>query len=269
METGEEAGILGEVLERLAGYMEKRSTLKQKIRKALAYPLFIIGITILVLIFLLAVIVPTFAEMYADYDAALPAATTYVIMASTVVTDYFLWLAGFFLLVGFVIHRVMKTPQGAAMKDYTLLYLPLTGSFYRKSLVTRFCQTLGTLLSNGIGLIRALDITSKGTTNIYLKKSIQQMAQSVKRGTSLAKSVAKSGIFPPVIYQMIEVGEETAELSSMLLNIAETNQREMDSDLEILTSLLEPVMIVVIGLIIGVVIVAMYLPIFELMNVIQ
>ncbi|TVR17231.1 MAG: type II secretion system F family protein [Balneolaceae bacterium] len=269
VETGEEAGILGEILGRLAEYMEKRGSLKKKIQKALAYPVFIIGVTILVLVFLLTVIVPTFAEMYADYDAQLPAATSYIIWASNFITGHLIWLIPGFIVSIFICKKLLQRPSIAALKDSFILNIPVMGAFYRKSIITRFCQTLGTLLKNGIGLLHALEISRKSTRNTQVKASIKRMSMAVRQGSSLAKSMIKTGLFPPVIAQMITVGEETAELSSMLLHIAETHQQELDADLDILTSVLEPAMIVVIGLVIGVVIVAMYLPVFEMMNVIQ
>lgn len=269
VKTGETAGILGQVLQRLTGYLEKRNSLKQKAKKALAYPVFVLAVSVVVLLFLLVVIVPTFGEMYADYDAELPEATKTVIRVSTFLSGNFIWIllitiGGFFGLRAF-----SGTEKGSKMKDYVILQAPLLKNFNKKRYVTRFCQILGTLLSNGVSMVEALTITRKSSDNYYIEQAVDSMLRSVKRGKSLAGSVTKTGYFPPVVIQMITVGEETSELPSMLLEIAESNQQEIDNDLDTLASILEPALIVFIGVVIGIVIVSMYLPIFELMNVVQ
>ena len=269
VKTGEAAGILGQVLHRLSSYLEKRTLLKQKAKKALAYPVFVLSVSAIVLLFLLVVIVPTFAEMYADYDAELPEATRVVISVSTFLSGNIVWLAGLFLASFFGLRAFLSTTNGMKLKDYLLLELPLIKQFNRKRYVTQFCQILGTLLSNGVNMVEALTITKQSSSNGYIEQAIDQILGSVKRGKSLASSATKSGYFPPVVIQMITVGEETSELPAMLLEIAESNQREIDNDLDTLASVLEPALIVIIGIVIGIVIIAMYLPIFELMNVVQ
>lgn len=269
VKTGETAGILGQVLHRLTSYLEKRTLLKQKAKKALAYPVFVLSVSAIVLLFLLVVIVPTFAEMYADYDAELPEATQAVIWVSSFLKGNIVWLAGLTLIIFFGLRAFFSMPGGLQLKDYLLLEFPVINQFNKKRYVTQFCQVLGTLLSNGVNMVEALTITKHSSNNHYIEQAVDQMLRLVKRGKSLAGSATKTGYFPPVVIQMITVGEETSELPAMLLEIAESNQREIDNDLDTLASVLEPALIVFIGIVIGVVIIAMYLPIFELMNVVQ
>jgi type IV pilus assembly protein PilC len=269
IETGEQAGALPEVLERLTDFLEKRESLKQKIKKAMIYPVFVMVITALVLIFLLTIIVPTFAEMYADYEAALPKATQIVIYLSSLLLDNFIFILIGLIAIFFILRFFLKQRNGKKIVDYSLINMPIIGDFYKTSQVTQVSQTLGTLLKNGVGLLDSLTITKKTVANYYTNAAISEMIVSVGKGKSLASSVIGTGIFPPVFIQMITVGEQTAELSTMLLEAADSNQKELDSQLDILTSVLEPVLIVFIGLLVGLVIVSMYLPIFELMNVIQ
>ncbi|CAN5489044.1 type II secretion system F family protein [soil metagenome] len=269
VKTGETAGILGQVLHKLTGYLEKRTILKQKAKKALTYPLFVLSVSAVVLLFLLIVIVPTFAEMYADYDAELPEATQAVIWVSNVLSGNILWIATCAIIMIICCRAFFRSPKGRKINDYMILQAPLIKTFNKKRYVTRFCQILGTLLNNGVNMVDALTITKKSSNNYYIEQAVDEMLRSVKRGKSLAGSVTKTGYFPPIVIQMITVGEETSELPKMLLEIADSNQREIDNDLDTLASILEPALIVIIGIVIGIVIVAMYLPIFELMNVVQ
>jgi len=269
VETGEATGIMGLVLEKLALHLEKQNQMKQKVRKALAYPVFVLAITLMVLVFLLTIIVPTFAEMYADYNAELPLPTQAIIYVSGFVTNYFLLIMLTISSLGFFIYKYIKQENGKRLVDRLMLLLPVTSGFYIKRINTQFCQTMGTLLSNGVRLVDALEISQKSISNIHIAEGVTGIIKAVKQGRSFSASAHEAGFFPQVVLQMIMAGEETAELDKIFLHISETNQQEIDLDLETLTTLLEPFLIVIIGIMIGFVIVAMYLPIFELMNIIN
>lgn len=269
IEVGELAGILDKILFRLSEYMEKSYNLKQKVRMAMLYPTLVLTVAVGAVLFLLLFIVPTFAEMYNDFDAELPGPTQFVLLISQGITDYFIYLVTGIILLIIAVRLFIKNPQGRYLIDSLKLSIPFLGSLYQKTLMTRFCQTLGTLLKSGITLVDALGIIRKASGNVILVEATEDMLQSVKKGGSLTKSLKKTNIFPAMVIQMVTVGEETAELDEMLLHIAALYDKEVDLAVESLTSIIEPLLIVVLGIILGGIIIAMYLPIFELMNVIR
>ena len=269
IEVGELAGILDKILFRLSEYMEKSYNLKQKVRMAMLYPSLVLTVAVGAVLFLLLFIVPTFAEMYNDFDAELPGPTQFVLLISQGITDYFMYLVAGIILLIIAVRLFIKNPQGRYLIDSLKLSIPFLGSLYHKTLMTRFCQTLGTLLKSGITLVDALGIIRKASGNVILVEATEDMLQSVKKGGSLTKSLKKTNIFPAMVIQMVTVGEETAELDEMLLHIAGLYEKEVDLAVESLTSIIEPLLIVVLGIILGGIIIAMYLPIFELMNVIR
>jgi type IV pilus assembly protein PilC len=269
VEVGELAGILDDILFRLSSYMEKRYSLKQKVRTALAYPTLVVAVAIGAVLFLMFFIVPTFADMYKSFNAQLPAPTRIVLSISQGLINYFPYIligvAGF----GYGIRIFVSHPRGRYLTDRLKLRTPFFGTIYQKTIMTRFCQTLGTLLKSGINLVEALTILEKASGNLLLIKATKEMKRSVKKGGSLTKSLKKLKVFPVMVIQMISVGEETSELDNMLLHIASLYDEETDIAVESLTSIIEPILIVVLGIVLGAIIVAMYLPIFELANVIR
>lgn len=269
IEVGEMAGILDEILFRLSGYMEKRYSLKQKVRMAMVYPSLVMTVAAGAMLFLLLLIVPSFAEMYSDFDAKLPGSTRFILSVSQALTDNFLYICLF--MAGSVtgIHGWAQTPGGRHFIDRLKLNIPFFGSLYQKTIMSRFCQTLGTLLTSGITLVDALDIIRKSSGNVLVSEATEGMLRSVKKGGSLTKSLEHSRVFPGMVIQMVTVGEETAELDEMLLHVAALYEEEADIAVEGLTSIIEPVLIVILGILLGGIIIAMYLPMFELMNVIQ
>lgn len=269
VEVGELAGILDEILFRLSGYMEKRYSLKQKVRMALVYPSIVVAVAMCAILFLLLFIVPTFAEMYSDFNAELPGPTQFVLSVSQGLTDYFLYIAVGVIGLIFGTRSFMQQPKGRYMADRIKLRIPFFGGIFQKTLMTRFCQTLGTLLKSGVTLVDALTIIGKASGNMIITDATQEMVRSVKKGGSLTKSLKKFKVFPGMVVQMISVGEETSELDDTLLHIAELYDEEVDLAVESLTSIIEPILIVVLGVVLGGIVIAMYLPIFELMNLIQ
>lgn len=269
VEVGELAGILDEILFRLSGYMEKRYSLKQKVRMAMVYPAIVVTVAASAILFLLLFIVPTFAEMYNDFNAELPKPTQFVLSMSQVISDYFLYVLILVIGIVLLIRHYLQKPQGQYMWDRLKLRIPFLGVVFQKTLMTRFCQTLGTMLKSGITLLDALTIIGKATENMVITKATNRLITSVRKGEGLAKSLQGVRVFPGMVVQMISVGEATSELDDVLLHIADLYDEEVDLAVESLTSIIEPVLIVILGIVLGSLIISMYLPIFELMNVIK
>ncbi len=266
--VGEAAGILDEVLLRLADHYEKTSALKRKIRAAFAYPAVILFIAVFAIGFFLTTIVPTFAEMFAQFGAELPGPTLLVIgLSETLAEHYLLLLLGISGIgLAFVVFR--RSTYGGLLWDRLWLRVPLFGKLTLKRLTARFCRTLGTLLGSGITLVDALDMLSRTSGNQVLGREVKDLARQVSRGASMHQTLQKRGLFPPMVVQMIAVGEQTAELSRMMKYVGQHYEGEIEAFLEGLTSIIEPVLIILIGLVIGSILMAMYMPMFDLINVI-
>lgn len=267
-QVGEVSGVLDDILLRLSSYQEKAHKLKQRVRMALVYPSIIIGVAISAVTFLLVFVVPTFVDMYRDFNAELPGPTKVILSISEFLTGNILWIIGgvIVLIIGF--SYFAKTEKGEHLIDGFKLRIPYFGNLYKKSLVGQFTKTLATLLQSGVTLSESIKVLKKSSSNSILTSEIQLMASALTKGKSLNKSLENSIIFPIVVTQMISVGEETASLDEMLNQVADLFEEEVDIMVEGLTSVIEPVLIVFIGLILGAIIVALYLPIFELVNVV-
>lgn len=268
VEVGELAGVLDNILFRLADYKAKRHSIQQKVKMAMIYPGMVLGVATGAILFLLLVIVPTFAEMYRDFDAELPELTRYVLFVSNWVNEYFfiILVTGAALVWG--TGYALRNKEVRYSIDKAKMNIPFFGELFLKTIVVRFCQTLGTLLQSGITLVEGLTILTQSSNNLLVKEATGNVLKAVKRGGSLGKALRKSRVFPPIVLQMITVGEETAELDEMLLHVSDHFREEMDLKVESMTSVIEPLLIITLGIILGFLIVAMYLPMFELMNVI-
>lgn len=267
-EVGEVSGVLDEVLLRLSLYKEKAFKLKQKVKMALVYPSIIITVAIAAVSFLLIFVVPTFVDMYQDFEADLPGPTLVILGVSEFMTSNIVFIIGILILLFFGVRFALQTPKGREFIDSLKLRIPYFGEMYSKGLVSQFTSTLSTLLNSGVILSESLGVLKKSSNNMILEKEVSQMLSSIKKGKSLNKSLSKSKIFPIMVIQMISVGEETASLDEMLKQVATLYEEEVDLMVEGLTSVIEPILIVFIGLILGVIIVALYLPIFEMVNVV-
>ncbi|MFC1584477.1 type II secretion system F family protein [Fibrobacterota bacterium] len=268
IKAGESGGILDSILSRLAEYLEKAEKLARKIRGAMMYPLFVLIVAVAVIIVMLLKVVPTFAEMFVSFGGELPGPTKAVMGLSSFLQSYFYIIL---LITGggaVFVYRFYKTEKGRFQVDRLLLKLPLLGDLIRKSSVARFTKTLGTLLGSGIPIIEALRVTSKTAGNRVLEMGIMKALESIKGGQTIAEPLKETGIFPPMVLQMIAVGEKTGKLSEMLDKVSEFYSDEVDSAVDTLTSMIEPVMIVVMGGIIGVILIAMYLPMFSMASTI-
>lgn len=266
--VGEVSGTLDQIMLRLSAYREKAYKLKQRIRMALAYPGMIIGVAIAAVSFLLIFVVPTFVDMYRDFQAELPAPTKLILAISNFITNYSLIIGVAIIAMAVGLNYALKTTRGRTILDRLLFRIPYFGQIYTKGLVSQFTKTLATLLNSGITLSDALNILKESSNNLILQKEVNLMSSSIRKGKSFQQSLSGSVIFPEMVIQMINVGEETANLDQMLSQVADLYEEETDIMVEGLTSVIEPFLIVFIGLIIGVIIVALYLPIFELVNVI-
>lgn len=268
VEAGEAGGFLDTVLNRLAGYIEKSMTLRRKVRGAMIYPVTIITVAMAVVIFLLIFVIPTFKALFEGFGAALPLPTRIVLGLSRLVKTHL--LAGLGTLVGavFGLRFYYKTEKGKKIIDSLLLRLPVIGQLIRKVSVAKFTRTLGTLLSSGVPILDGLSITARVAGNKVVEEAILKTRSSISEGKTIADPLGASGIFPPMVVQMISVGEQTGALDSMLAKIADFYDAEVDQAVANLTTLLEPLMIVFLGVVVGGIIIAMYLPIFKLVTVV-
>lgn len=267
--AGEAGGILDTILVRLATFLEKNDAIVRKVKGAMVYPAVIISVAVLAIAILLIFVIPTFQEMFASVDMELPLPTRFVIGMSNFLTDW--WWALILGLVGaaFGLRQYYGTVGGKKLIDGLALNAPVIGDLLRKSAVSRFTRTLGTLLSSGVSILDGLEITAKTAGNRVIHDAVMSSRQSIAGGETIAGPLQHSGVFPPMVISMISVGEQTGGLDEMLSKIADFYDDEVDVAVSALLSLMEPMMIVVLGVVVGGIIVAMYLPIFDMVNAVQ
>lgn len=268
--AGEASGTLHLVLERLADFSEKQQALKGRVRAALAYPLFMFLIGSVVLFFLVAFVVPNVTRIFDEMHQTLPLITILLIGVSRFL-ETFWWLIVAGLIGAFVALKyfLSKTQKGRTLLDRTLLALPVVGQMNRKIAVARFSRTLGTLLESGVPLLASLEIVRNIVGNSLISDAIQKAGNEVREGQSLSAPLARSGLFPAISVEMISVGEQSGNLEPMLYRIAEAYEKEVESSITMLTSLLEPIMILVMGLAVGFIVVSILLPIFEMNQLVR
>jgi type IV pilus assembly protein PilC len=268
VEAGEAGGILDTILNRLAQYMEKAMALKKKVKSAMIYPSTIVSVAVLVVIFLLVFVIPTFKAMFEGFGAALPLPTLIVLEASRIVRGYF--LVGVGVIVGAILGLKWwyGTASGRTSIDAFLLKTPVFGVLIRKVAVAKFTRTLGTLISSGVAILDGLEITARTAGNKIVEQAVLRTRASIAEGKTIAEPLKASGVFPPMVVQMIAVGEQTGALDAMLGKIADFYDEEVDTAVANLTALLEPMLMVFLGIVIGGVVIAMYLPIFKLVTVV-
>ncbi len=263
--AAELSGNLDVIFTRLATFMEKTMALQRKIKGALFYPVSIIVVAAIVVAILLIKVVPTFASMFSSAGQALPMPTQIVINISNWLRAYIVYLIVGLFITGVVIkHVYTKTATGRKMFDKLFLKLPVFGDLIRKAAVAKFTRTLGTMLQSGVSILEAMDITAKTAGNVILEAAVNKARDSIKEGKDIATPLAETKVFPPMVVQMIAIGESTGALDSMLYKIADFYDDEVDQAVSNLTALMEPMIMVVLGGLIGGLIVAMYLPIFKL-----
>ncbi|MDP2479627.1 MAG: type II secretion system F family protein [Candidatus Palauibacterales bacterium] len=269
VEAGEAGGILDTILLRLATFLEKNDALARKVKGAMIYPAVVMVVAIAAIAILLLFVIPTFQTMFASFNATLPLPTRIVIAMSQALQHYGIFVLAGLILAGFAFQRWVKTPGGRLIFDRSLLRIPILGTLARKAAVARFTRTLSTLLSSGVSILEGLEITAKTSGNRVIHDAVMTSRASIAGGRSIAEPLKETDVFPPMVTQMIHVGEETGDLDGMLSKVADFYDDEVDVAVESLLKALEPAMIVVLGTIVGGMIVAMYLPIFSLVNAIH
>lgn len=269
IKAGEIGGVLDEVLSRIADLIEKEYALRQKVKSAMTYPLFVLSAAVLMAIFLLTFILPQFATVFQSFGAKLPALTMGLITLTRLFNRFWYVLLIVIVALVFALSAYTKTPAGKMNFDKFKLKAPIFGVILRKTAIVRFTQTLSTLIKSGVPILEALQVSSESIGNAVVALAVTDAKERIKEGQSISIPLAESGVFPPMVTQMILVGEESGELENMLINIATFYDQEVERAVERLTSVIEPLMMAFISLIIGTMIIAMYLPIFGMMNLVE
>jgi type IV pilus assembly protein PilC len=262
--AGEAGGVLDVVLLRLAEYIEKAARLKSRVKGAMIYPAVVMCVAVAVIAIILIFVIPTFEKMFADFGGALPVPTQIVINMSRFVKGNFLYLSGGIIAFIVGLRFFYRWERGKILIDNWILFIPVFGSLLRKVAVAKFSRTLSTMISSGVPILNALDIVSRTSGNKTVERGIQQARKSIAEGQTLAEPLDETGVFPPMVIHMISIGETTGALDTMLEKIADFYDDEVDVAVETLTSLIEPFMIVFLGVVVGGLVISMYLPIFKI-----
>jgi len=269
VKSGETGGSLDDVLLRLAGLLEYEVKLRGKIKSAMTYPVAVVGLVVLIMSAMLLFVVPQFKSIYDNLGGSLPLPTRFLLMLSEAFKAYWWMFLGATLIARFVFRRWKKTPQGRETVDAAKLRVPVFGSLFHKTALSRFASTLAMLLHSGVPILQALEIVSDTVNNKIVSKAIIDVQSSVREGESMAKPLAKHSVFPAMVVQMIAVGEETGQVDTMLEKVASFYDQEVEASVDALTSLIEPLLIAVIGGAVGAAVVALYMPMFNIIKLIQ
>ncbi len=266
--AGESGGILDVILNRLSGYMEKAAKLKSKVKGAMTYPASVLVISVAVVALLLLKVIPVFQKMFEGMGGTLPGPTQFLVNASQFMQNYFMYMIGGVVAIGFAFNRYYNTEKGRWTIDALVLKSPVFGPLLKKVAVAKFTRTLSTMMTSGVPILEGLNIVSKTAGNKIIENAIQKTRQSISEGRTIAEPLAETDIFPSMVVQMIAVGEATGALDAMLSKIADFYDDEVDAAVEAMTALLEPFMMVFLGGVVGGMIIAMYLPIFKMASVV-
>ena len=262
--AGEAGGILDIILQRLSAYMEKMAKLKKQVKGAMTYPAITLAVAVIVVGIIMVFVIPVFAEMFKDFGSTLPAPTLLVVFLSEFVISNIFYIIGGFMATVFVIKRVYASKKGRILMDDMFLRLPVFGLLIRKVAVAKFTRTMGTMMSSGVSILEVLDIVGKTAGNKIVEFAILDVKQGISEGRSMADPLLESGVFPSMVCSMIAVGESTGALDTMLSKIADFYDEEVDQAVKTLTDMIEPFMLVFLGVVIGGLVIAMYLPIFKM-----
>ncbi len=266
--VGEESGRLVLVLDRLAALLERRIQIRRKVIGAMTYPAIITVVATLVVIFLLTFVIPQFSKLFAQFNQQLPWLTMQVINVSNFLTDNFLTIIACVLAFFLVIYQVNQTKPGKKFFDYLRLKVPVFGGLTQKYVIALYARNLATLFESGINIITAMNISNEAVENVIIQKSLEDVVHEVEGGIPIAKALSKAQIMPELSVQMIEVGEESGNLDEMLTRVAEFYEDEINFLIDQITAMVEPAFIVVIGIVTGIIVLAMYLPIFRMAKVV-
>ncbi len=267
--AGEAGGIIDIILKRLSAYMEKMAKLKRQVKGAMTYPIITIIIAIIVVAIILVFVIPVFAEMFADFDASLPAPTLFVMGLSKFAISNIGYIIGGIFAVIFLVKRVYATNKGRILMDDLFLRLPIIGILIRKVAVAKFTRTTSTMIASGVSLLETLDIVAKTSGNKTIEFAIQDVKTGISEGRSMSDPLLESGVFPSMVCSMIAVGESTGALEAMMEKIADFYDDEVDQAVKNLTDMIEPFMLVFLGVVVGGLVISMYLPIFSMAGAIQ
>ena len=269
VEAGETGGLIAEILDRLAAYLESTARLKKKVKSAMSYPVIVCFIAISIALFLIIKVIPIFADIYKDFGAQLPGPTQVLINISNVIRHYFLLtiatVAG--TIFGFV--KLRRTKRGGAIWDRTKLRMPVFGKLIHKIAISRFARTFAALLRSGVPILETLRIVGQSSGNTVVEDAVQKTAASIERGDNLALAMRQHSIFPPMLVRMVSAGEQTGKVDVMLEKIADFYDEEIEATLSGLTALIEPLLIVFLGVVVGGIVICMFLPIFKLNQIVQ
>ena len=266
--AGEASGMLDGIMNQLASYLEKTGSIRRKVKSAMVYPAVVSLIAITIVIFILIKVIPTFESIYRSFDAQLPLPTQIIVIISQTLRKFwFVWIIGL-VAIGYGLTRYVKTPRGRWQFDTVKLNMPIFGDLFRKDAVAKFTRTLGTLVRSGVNILNALEIVAKTAGNVVVESAVNKTKNSIQQGESIAGPLAQTGVFPPMVTRMIDVGEKTGALEEMLNKISEFYEDQVDASVSALTSMLEPIMIAFMGVIVGGIVIAMYLPVFNMVNVV-
>jgi len=264
--AGEAGGILDTILQRLSSYIEKAVKLKRAVQSAMVYPVAVMTIAVGVIILILWKVVPIFINLFASLDAGLPLPTRIVIALSNFVGRYIIFMVPAAVALGYGFRRYYQTPAGRMTVDRLMLKVPVLGSVLRKIAVARFSRTLSTLITSGVPILEGLAITARTAGNAVIEKAIMDTRTSIEQGKTIAEPLRESGVFPTMVIQMVAVGEQTGALDNMLTKVAEFFEDEVDAAVADLLTAIEPIMILVLGVIVGGIVISMYLPLFSLIS---
>jgi type IV pilus assembly protein PilC len=270
VEAGEAAGILDEVLDRLAIQIEKETNIKRRVKGAMIYPGLVISFALLVLTAMLLFLVPVFEKMYAQLGGRLPTLTTWIVNASLLLRHRWFIIIPTIVLTVFVFLRWKRSARGRKRWDAFRLRIPMKiGDVVLKVTMARFSRTLATLVAAGIDIIKALEITASSSGNWVVENALTKVKEQVHRGVPIAQPLVEQPVFPPMVSQMVKIGEETGELDAMLGKIADFYEEEVDASIAALTSIIEPIMMIGVGIMVGIVIISMYLPMFKVLTLVK
>lgn len=264
VKAGEASGMLNEILDRLATFMEKQAALNRKIISSLVYPAVVVSMAIIITAILLIKVVPTFKGIFESLGGTLPLPTQILIFTSDALRKYFLFMLILLGVAGYLFKRFLKTEKGRYRFDRFTLKVPVFGPLLRKLAVAKFSRTFSTLVKSGVAVLSALEIVSKTAGNKVVEEAVVNCSKSVRNGEPISRPLAKSGVFPPMVTRMINVGEQTGQLEKMLAKIADFYDDQVDAAAGALTSLIEPLVIAFLGIVIGGIVIALFLPIFKI-----
>jgi type IV pilus assembly protein PilC len=269
VKAGEAGGVLDVILNRLAGFMEKSQKLKKKVKGAMIYPAAVVSVAVVIVIFIMIYVVPSFEAMFQDLGQELPLPTKILLQSSELLTGYWYLIPGIPFFFWLVAKGITRSEKGRNAMDRVKLHLPVFGLILKKSSISRFCRTLGTLISSGVPILEALRIVKDAIGNVVISNAIEEVHGSIREGDTIAGPLRQSGIFDELLVNMIDVGEETGELDKMLIKIADNYEADVDVAVEGMSSLIEPMLIVGMGGVVGFIVVALFLPLIAIIQSIQ